>query len=88
MDLWLKKYFVSNPPLPTYIIGGTIGGILHITLDSFYHSDVRPFYPFSNTNFAYLGIAKEIVLLCLIGYLAFFIALAVRFYLKKVRNDA
>ncbi len=83
----VKKIFHIKKPLSAYIFGGVIGGILHIILDSFYHSDVRPFYPFSNTNFAYLGMADKIVLLCLIGYITFFIALTIRFYLKKVRND-
>ncbi|MDP3975857.1 MAG: metal-dependent hydrolase, partial [bacterium] len=83
----VKKIFHIKKPLSAYIIGGVIGGILHIALDSFYHSDVRPFYPFSNINFAYLGMRDEVILLCLIGYITFLIALTIRFYLK-VRNNA
>ncbi len=82
----IKKIFHTKKPLSAYVFGGVIGGILHITVDSFYHSDVRPFYPFSNTNFAYLDIADKIILLCFIGYITFFIILMIRLYVKKVRS--
>lgn len=80
----VKKIFNIKKPLSAYILGGVVGGILHIIVDSFYHSDVEPFYPFSTANFAYLGLAGEIMLICLLGYITFFIALAIRFYWKKV----
>jgi len=86
--LLIKKIFHAKKPLSAFILGGVIGGILHITLDSFYHKDVYPFYPFSNMNFATLDSAVETSLFCLIGYITFIIALIIRFYLKKVRNSS
>lgn len=80
----VKKMFHIGRPLSAYIFGGVLGGILHIILDSFYHSDVRLFYPFSNINFAYFDMSDEVILLCLIGYITFFAALATRFYLKRI----
>lgn len=84
----VKKIFRIKKPLSAYLFGGVIGGTIHIILDSFYHSDVKPFYPFSSINFAYLNLSDEIVFLCLMGYITFVLALTIRFYSKKVRKNA
>jgi len=84
----VRKLFHSKKPLSAYSIGGAIGGGLHIVLDSFYHNDVMPFYPFFNTNFAYLGMTNKIIPLCLLGYGTFLIALTTRFNVKRKHNKA
>jgi len=79
----VRKIFHVKKPVSAFIFGGVLGGILHIALDSFYHGDVKPFYPFSNINFAYFDVAYEIEILCLIGWVTFFAIL----FIWKVRRD-
>lgn len=79
----IKKVFHIKKPLSAFIIGGILGGILHIILDSFYHQDIRPFYPFSNYNLPNFNITAEINLLGLIGYIIFCIILFIKLFKKS-----
>ena len=85
--LAVKKVFNIKKPLSAFILGGVIGSILHIALDSFYHGDVKPFYPFSNINFAHFEVADIIVILGLIGFITFFIFLMIRYFWRRINNS-
>lgn len=81
----VKKIFKLQNTLFSFTFGGILGGILHVMLDSFYHSDVKPFFPFSDINFAYLHLSDMVLTVCLIGYIIFFIIIFVKFIKSKTK---
>ncbi len=49
--------------LPSAVLGGVFGGVLHSVLDGIMHSDMRPFRPFTNANPLYGLVSVEILYL-------------------------
>ena len=47
---WLLRWRAAETSLNAAVCGGMIGGISHVWLDSMMHSDIRPGWPFSQTN--------------------------------------
>ena len=74
----VRKMFKSQQPLSSFIAGGVLGGVLHVIVDSFYHRDVKPFFPFSNLNFAYLNLSDKVITVCLVGYFIFFVIVLIK----------
>lgn len=88
--LIVRKVFNSNKPISAFVYGGMLGAFLHILLDFFYHKDVLALYPFSDLNFAFLDISREIIVLCYISYIIFgailFIKVINKWRLRKLKS--
>jgi membrane-bound metal-dependent hydrolase YbcI (DUF457 family) len=49
--------------MPSAVVSGIFGGVLHSVLDGIMHSDMRPFRPFTNANPLYGLVSVEILYL-------------------------
>lgn len=83
--LLYKKIFKSDKRLYSFVIGGILGGVLHVILDALMYQDVNIFYPMSNVSINLPFVDYNIKVICYTGYLVFFIILLINFILKKLR---
>ena len=83
--LLYKKIFRSDKKLYSFIIGGILGGILHVVLDALVYPDVNIFYPVSNLSIYLPFIDYNIKIICYAGYIIFFILLLINFIFKKLK---
>jgi len=79
----IKKVYRKNIAIGSYILGGEVGVILHILLDSFMHKDVKLFWPFSDISFANDNMIKLVNPICIIGYILMIILIVINMVLKK-----
>ena len=79
------------------VLGGMAGACMHVFIDSFYHSDVEPFWPKIGNpfyRFAHTGDVRmspdRIKIICIVFFVlaAILYAAAVRSFLKHARADA
>ncbi len=79
-------HWQQDTTLLNKILTASSMAILHIILDSFLYTDIRPFWPFSLTN-PFLGIfsTDQIQIFCIIGY---FVGIAeyIGFWIWKYSN--
>lgn len=68
-----------RPKLSTMIFSGILGFWFHIFLDSFMHTDIKPFYPSSYNPLYQIVSTADLYLICAILFIP-----ALVFYIKEV----
>jgi hypothetical protein len=76
MDIFHLKY---SPKLSVMIFSGVMGFWFHVFIDSFMHSDIKPFYPLSYNPLYQTISTPNLYLICAILFIP-----AIGFYVKEV----